>query len=180
MVFRWSLWDGKFLQVIKTLLSILADLSSFDGSAYPLVSESSSPSINPLITVPNTPITTGISVAFMFLFFSVLQQSLSTCLLFLLIIFIFCSFLIFIFHTSGSRWFLTGVCVTASFIESIIIIIIDVFVCYFKITTVFDVEVTNMIWLLNPGEVLVKRYFVLLQERKYLLEMGFSTVNNNQ
>ena len=69
MVFHWSLSDSKFPQVSWTLLSILAVLNNavvWMVSTRPLTSKSSSPFNNPLVTVPNAPITIGIIVTFMF------------------------------------------------------------------------------------------------------------------
>ena len=69
MVFRWSLSDSKSPQVSRTLLSILAVLSNavvWIVSTRPLTSESSRPFNNPLVTVPNAPITIGTIVTFMF------------------------------------------------------------------------------------------------------------------
>ena len=43
-------------------------------SSYPLISKPSSHSTNPLVTVPNAPITTGLTVTFM-IFFSSLARS---------------------------------------------------------------------------------------------------------
>ena len=68
MVFYWRLSDSKSPQVFRTLLSILADLNNaviWMVSTRPLISKSSSPCINPLMTVPRTPITIGIIVTFM-------------------------------------------------------------------------------------------------------------------
>ena len=56
MVFPWSLSDSNFSQVSRTLFSILADLNNavvWMVSTRPLISKSSSPSINLLVTVPN-------------------------------------------------------------------------------------------------------------------------------
>ena len=58
MVFHRSLSDSKSAQVSITLLSILADLNTavvWMVSARPLISDTSSPSANPLITVPRKP-----------------------------------------------------------------------------------------------------------------------------
>ena len=79
MVFRWSLCDSKFPQVSRTLLSILAVLNSavvWVVSTRPPTSKSSSPFSNPLVTVPNAPITIGIIVTHMFhSFFDSLARS---------------------------------------------------------------------------------------------------------
>ena len=58
MVFHWSLNDSNFLQVSRTLLSILVDLNNavvWMVSTRPVISKFSSPSINPLVTVPRAP-----------------------------------------------------------------------------------------------------------------------------
>ena len=69
MVFQWRLRDGKFPQVSRTLLSVLADVNNVVAgwmvSTHPLVFKPSSLGINPLVTIPRTPITIGISVTFM-------------------------------------------------------------------------------------------------------------------
>ena len=67
MVFHWSLSDSKSLQVSRTLLSILAVLNNlvvWMVSTRLPNSKSSSPFYNPLVTVPNAPITIGIIVTF--------------------------------------------------------------------------------------------------------------------
>ena len=69
MVFHWSLSDSKSPQVSKTLLSILVDLNNavdWMVSIRPLISKSSSPCINSMVSVPRAPITIGITVTFMF------------------------------------------------------------------------------------------------------------------
>ena len=69
MVFHWSLSDNKSPQVSRTLLSILAVLNNavvWIVSTRPPTSKSSSPFSNPLVTVPNAPITIGIIVTCMF------------------------------------------------------------------------------------------------------------------
>ena len=69
MVFHWSLSDSKSPQVTSTLLSILAVLSNavvWMAFTRPPTSKSSSPFSNPLVTVPNAPITIGIIVTYMF------------------------------------------------------------------------------------------------------------------
>ena len=69
MVFHWSLSDSKSAQVSRIRLSILAILSNavvWIVSTRPLTSKSSRPFNNPLVTVPNAPITIGTIVTFMF------------------------------------------------------------------------------------------------------------------
>ena len=69
MVFYWCLSDSKSPQVSRTLLSILAVLNNvvvWIVSNRPPTSKSSSPFNNPLVTVPNAPITIGIIVTCMF------------------------------------------------------------------------------------------------------------------
>ena len=79
MVFHWSLSDCKSPQVSRTLLSILAVLNNavvWMVSTRPPTSKSSSPFSNPLVTVPNAPITIGIIVTCMFYsFFNSLSRS---------------------------------------------------------------------------------------------------------
>ena len=68
MVFHWSLSDSKS-QVFRTLLIILAILNNvvvWMVSTRLLTSKSSSSFSNPLLTVPNAPITIGIIVTCMF------------------------------------------------------------------------------------------------------------------
>ena len=68
MVFHWSLSDSKSPQVSRTLLSILAVLNTavvWMVSTRPPTSKSSSPFRNPLVTVPNAPITIGMIVTCM-------------------------------------------------------------------------------------------------------------------
>ena len=69
MAFSWSFSNSKSPQVSKTLLSILAFLNNavvWKVSTRPPTSKSSSLLNNPLVTVPNAPITIGIIVTFMF------------------------------------------------------------------------------------------------------------------
>ena len=69
MVFHWSLSDSKSPQVSRTLLSILAVLNNavvWMVSTRSPTSNSSRPFSNPLVTVPNVPITIGIIVTCMF------------------------------------------------------------------------------------------------------------------
>ena len=79
MVFHWSLSDSKSPQVSRTLLSILAvfnDAVVWMVSTHPPTSKSSSSFSNPLVTVPNAPITIGIIVTCMFYsFFNSLARS---------------------------------------------------------------------------------------------------------
>ena len=79
MVFHWSLSDSKSPQVSRTLLSILAVLNNavvWIVSTRPPTSKSSSPFSNPLVTVPEAPITIGIIVTCMFhSFFNSLARS---------------------------------------------------------------------------------------------------------
>ena len=69
MVFLWSLSDSKSPQVSRTRLRILAVLSNavvWIVSIFPPTSKSSRPFNNPLVIVPNAPITIGTIVTFMF------------------------------------------------------------------------------------------------------------------
>ena len=79
MVFHWSLSDSKSPQVSRTLLRILAVLNNavvWMVSTRPPTSKSSSPFSNPLVTVPNAPITIGIIVTCRFhSFFNSLARS---------------------------------------------------------------------------------------------------------
>ena len=79
MVFHWSLSDSKSSQVSRTPLRILAVLSNtvvWIVSTRPPTSKSSRPFNNPLVTVPNAPITIGTIVTFMFhSFFKSLARS---------------------------------------------------------------------------------------------------------
>ena len=81
MVSHWSLSDSKSPQVSRTYLCNLADLNNlvvWMVSTRPLISKSSTTCTNPLVTVPNAPITISITVIFMFhevFFFSSLARS---------------------------------------------------------------------------------------------------------
>ena len=79
MDFHWSLSDSKSPQVSRTLLSILTDLNNvviLMVYIYPLISKSFNPISKPLVIVPSTPITTGITFIFMFhSYFSTLTRS---------------------------------------------------------------------------------------------------------
>ena len=82
MVFHWSLSDSKSHQVSRTRISILAVFSNavvWIVSTRPPTSKSSRPLNNPLVIVPNVPITIGTIVTFMFhSFFLILQQGRGT------------------------------------------------------------------------------------------------------
>ena len=79
MVLHWSLSDSKSPQVSRTRLRILAVLSNavvWIVSTRPPISKSSRPFNNPLVIVPNAPITIGTIVTFMFhSFFNSLASS---------------------------------------------------------------------------------------------------------
>ena len=79
MVFYWSLSDSKSPQVSRTCLRILAVLSNaviWIVSTRPPTSKSSRPFNNPLVIVPNAPITIGTIVTFIFhRFFNSLARS---------------------------------------------------------------------------------------------------------
>ena len=79
MVLHWSLSDSKSPQVSRIRLRILAVLSNaviWIVSTRPPTSKSSRPFNNPLVTVPNAPITIGTIVTFMFhSFFNSLARS---------------------------------------------------------------------------------------------------------
>ena len=79
MVFHWTLSDSKSPQVSRTRLKILAVLSNsvvWIVSTRPPTSKSSRPFNNPLVIVPNAPITIGTIVTFMFHgFFNYLARS---------------------------------------------------------------------------------------------------------
>ena len=81
MVFHWSLSDSKSPQVSRTRLGILAVLSYavvWIVSTRPPTSKSSRPFNNSLVIVPNTPVTIGTIVTFMFHSFSILYQGRGT------------------------------------------------------------------------------------------------------
>ena len=79
MVFHWSLSDSKSPQVSRTRLRILAVLSNavvWIVSTRPPTSKSSRLFDNPLVIVPNAPITISTIVSFMFhSFFNSLARS---------------------------------------------------------------------------------------------------------
>ena len=77
--FHWRLSVRKTPQVSWALLSTLADLyyvAVWIVSTFPLFYKSSSPNINPLVTIPRTPITIDIIITFMLhSFFNSLARS---------------------------------------------------------------------------------------------------------
>ena len=79
MVFHWNLSDSKSPQVSRTRLKILAILNNaifWIVSARPPTSKSSRPFNNPLVIVPNAPITISTIVTFTFhSFFNSLARS---------------------------------------------------------------------------------------------------------
>ena len=79
MVLHWSLSDNKSPQVSRTRLRILAVLSNtvvWIVSTRPQISKSSRTFNNPLVIVPNAPITIGTIVTFIFhSFFNSLARS---------------------------------------------------------------------------------------------------------
>ena len=86
--------DSKSSQVSRTLLSILAVLNNvvvWMVSTRPPTSKSSSPFSNPLVTVPNAPITIGIIVTCMFHSFLIPQQGRDTYPSFYILSDLFCS-----------------------------------------------------------------------------------------
>ena len=79
MIFHWSLSDSKSPQVSRTRLRILAILSNaviWIVSTRPPTSKSSRPFYNPLVIMPNAPLTIGTIVTFIFhSFFNSLARS---------------------------------------------------------------------------------------------------------
>ena len=93
MVFHWSLSDSKSPQVSRTLLSILAVLNNavvWMVSTRPPTSKSSSPFSNPLVIVPNAPITIGIIVTACSTVFSIPLQGRGTYPSFYILSVLFC------------------------------------------------------------------------------------------
>ena len=79
MVFHWSLSESDSPQISRILLSILTNLNNvvvYTVSNHSVISKSSSPCTNPLVTVPRTPITISIIITCMFhSFFNSLARS---------------------------------------------------------------------------------------------------------
>ena len=79
MVSHWSLSDSKSSEVARTFLSILADLNNaivWMVSTRPLISKSSSPFTNLVVTVTRVPIIIGINLTFkLYSFFNSLTRS---------------------------------------------------------------------------------------------------------
>ena len=94
MVFHWGLRGSESPQVPRTLLNILAVLNNAVVSMVstrPPTYKSSSLFCNPLVTVPNAPITIGIIVTCMFhSFFSIPKQGRGTYPYFHFISVLFC------------------------------------------------------------------------------------------
>ena len=81
MISHRSQSDSKSFQVSRILLSILTCLNTavvWMVSTRPHISMSTSPCINPLVTVPRAPITIGITVTFMFQCFQFFNKVLGT------------------------------------------------------------------------------------------------------
>ena len=123
---------SKSPQVSKILLSILTNLNNavvWMISTHPLISKSSNPFNNPLVTVNSTTITIGITVTYTFYnFVSSLARSRYLSLFSLPKVlpcdqsdnyyyYWYCS-LLRVFHTSNSWWFLTGIWATTSLLKS--------------------------------------------------------------
>ena len=93
MFFHWSLSDSKSPQVSRTLLSILAVLNNavvWMVSTRPPTSKSSGPFSNPLVTVPNAPVTIGIIVTSMLHRFPIPYPGRGTYLSFHILSVLFC------------------------------------------------------------------------------------------
>ena len=118
MVFNWSLSDSKSPQVSKTLLSNLAVFNNtvvWMVSTLPLLSRSSSPCCNPLVTVPSVPVTIWHHRHFHVLLF---LSSLARSRYYYYYYYHYYYSLIRAFHISISRWVFTGVWVAASLLKS--------------------------------------------------------------
>ena len=147
MVSHWSLSDSKSPQFSRTLLSILPELNKVVVgmvTTHPLISKSSSPCTNPVVTVLSAAIIIGITVTFMFYSFfnslarfrylsffslsfnftlwsvgrakSTIRQVLFFIYSLLLLLLLLFQFL-WVFLNSISWWFFTGVWVTASLLR---------------------------------------------------------------
>ena len=87
MVFHWSLSDSKSPQIPRTLLSILVVLNYvvvWMVTTRPPTFKFSSPFSNPLVIVPNGPITVGIIVTIIIIIISSSSRSSSSSILLLL------------------------------------------------------------------------------------------------
>ena len=138
MVFHKSLSNSKSPQVSGTLLSIRAVFKNtvvWMVSTLTLTFKSSRPFNNPLVVVPKAPITSGIIVNFMFHSLFFFQFSIKVEVLILLFTFFqfysvvsrfsrvdnFASYLFQVFHTSVTRFFLTGIWVRESIFKSTVL-----------------------------------------------------------
>ena len=121
-VFYWSLSDRMSSQVSLSLPSILADPSNatvWIVSDFTLISKSYSPFINSLASVLSTPITTGITVAYVFQNVLVLWQ-----------VYILISFFAFYFSSLVLFFFLLTITRSGSLAEIRIL-------CFNGISTLF-------------------------------------------
>ena len=106
MFFRWSLRDSSSCQVSSSQQGF------WMVTTRPLISESSSPFINPLVTVESAPIAIGITVTFMFHSFSVPSKDKYRELIFVFAFFcfarwqspLFSSFFFFFFFLTMTRF----------------------------------------------------------------------------
>ena len=118
MVFHWGLSDSKCPQVSWTRLSILAVLGSavvWIVSTRPPTSKSSRPFYNPLVIVPNAPITICTIVIFMF---HSIFNSLTRSRYLSFFWYYYYYLLIRDFHISVIWWSFTGDWVTARLLKS--------------------------------------------------------------
>ena len=115
----WSftrVWETSLLKSHMTLFRIVANLRNavvWIASTRPFISKSSSPFVNPLVTVPWAPITIGITVTFMFHSFFFIPSQVRGYYYYQ-----YYYLLIRVFHISVSWWSFTGVWVTASLLKS--------------------------------------------------------------
>ena len=137
MVFHWRLSDSKSPQVSRTLLRILAVLCNsviWIVSTRLPTSKSSKPFNTPLVIVPKSTnhnwynrhfhvpqlfqFSSKVEVLILFTFFQFYSVVSWDRLLLLLLLLLLLFSLIRAFHISLSRWFFTGVWVTASLLKS--------------------------------------------------------------